>query len=101
MHETLRLSTRRRNRPKVSALGRVRVAGLSLDRLVRVQPEEPSFALHFFVRVGLPGLSLVQSAARLSARREHVRVQPPRRMRPSVASRSDSVPTCYYRPEIT
>jgi len=33
MHETLRLSTRRRNRPKVSALGRVRLAGLPLDRL--------------------------------------------------------------------
>ena len=28
MHETLRLSTRRRDRPKVSALGRVRLAGL-------------------------------------------------------------------------
>ena len=28
MHKTLRLSTRRRNRPKVSALGRIRLAGL-------------------------------------------------------------------------
>ena len=33
MHETLRLSTRRRNRPRVSALGRVRLTGLLLDRL--------------------------------------------------------------------
>src|SRR3970282_198335 len=33
MHDLLCLSPPRRNRPKVSALGRVRLAGLPLDRL--------------------------------------------------------------------